>query len=85
MEFQMAAIRDRSIDAYRSVQPFRAVGEAIRYFQDAIQNPQSGAMHQHPDDFDLYLVGTFDDNTGQLQPQQPVKIADGKNLTAKGE
>ena len=80
MQHLLMAIKDRAIDAFQPVASVRAKGEAIRPFQDAINNPQNAQLHAHPDDYDLYMVGTFDDETGELTPIKPEKLADGKQL-----
>lgn len=84
MLYTLISIKDRSVDAYQPCQAVRSEGEAIRSFQDAINNPESGVMHRHPDDFDLYAIGTFDDSNAQLNYGEPRKIADGKQLSMKG-
>lgn len=85
MKFMMVAIKDRSVEAYTSIQAVRAPGQAIRQFMDAINNTESGPMAQHPDDFDLYNVGEFNDETGELTPCTPVKLADGKTIAMNKE
>lgn len=80
MRYVLCSIKDRSVNAFQPVYTVRAEGEAIRNFMDAIAAEQSGALHKHPDDFDLYVVGTFDDDTGTIEPCTPKKIGDGKQL-----
>lgn len=81
----LVAVKDRAIDAFQPVQTVRAKGEAIRAFQDAIANPQNNQLHNHPDDFDLYVVGTYNDENGFIE-NKVEKIADGKTLKlTKGE
>lgn len=41
--------------------------EACRYFRDLIGNKQT-LPGQHPEDFDLYCAGTFNDITGEIEP-----------------
>jgi hypothetical protein len=80
MIFQIVAIHDRALDAYQ--QPFlvRAIGEAIRAFQDAINKPES-PMYAHPDDYDLYMIGTYNDESAKItQAAEPQQIAIGKQL-----
>lgn len=80
MKYIIVSIKDRAIDAFQPVFNVRAPGEAIRAFQDAINNNQN-PMHAHADDYDLYELGTFNDETGQIQThQQPKQIALGKQL-----
>ena len=56
---------------------------AMRTFQDLVADPQT-EIHRHPDDFKLYLVGSFDDNTGVLAPEvQPVFLAHGTDFVQK--
>lgn len=47
------------------------VGEAVRAFGDAVNDPQMGSLHKHPEDFLLFEVGTFDDNSGLLEATIP--------------
>lgn len=83
MKYILCSIKDRSVNAFQPVYTVRAEGEAIRNFMDAIADQQSGALHKHPDDFDLYAVGTFDDATGEITPHTPKQIGDGKQLSGK--
>lgn len=76
----IVAVKDRGINAFH--RPFftRGNGDAIRSFQDEINNPES-QLSKHPDDYDLYVLGAFDDNTGEIIAEvQPVQIAIGKQL-----
>lgn len=81
MEYKICAIKDRSIEAYINVHVVRAEGQAIRQFMDALADQKTGTLHTHPDDYDLYCIGHYDDNTGHITPETPRKIADGKQLT----
>lgn len=40
-------------------------GQAMRSFGDQISNPQS-PLSKHPDDYKLYCLGEYDDNSGAL-------------------
>lgn len=74
----MMAIKDRALDAY--MRPFFAhsVGQAVRMFQDEINNNQ-GEMHKHPDDYDLYHLGLWDDKTATFAAcEAPEQVAIGK-------
>lgn len=74
----MVAIKDRALDAF--MRPFFAQtkGQAIRMFNDEINN-QDSPMFKHPDDYDLYYLGTWDDKTGETTEQHPEQLALGKN------
>lgn len=73
------AIRDRALDAFNRPFFLTADGVAIRSFQDEINNKES-EISKHADDYDLYTIGTYDENTGIISPHQPLQIAVGKQL-----
>lgn len=72
------AVRDRAIDAFNQPIFVRAQGEALRSFIDEVNNPQS-PMNAHPEDYDLYLLGAYDEDTGELVPEKPKQIMIGKD------
>lgn len=84
MEYVLISIKDTSVDRFQGVSSARATGEAIRNLQDAVNDPRNETLYKHPDDFHLYQVGTFDDQTGVITPMNPpLKLSDGRQL--KGE
>lgn len=52
--------------------------QATRSFKDEINRADS-EMGRHPDDFDLFLLATFDDNTGVFLSDSQL-IVRGKDL-----
>lgn len=55
-------------------------GTAVRGFRDAIQDKAS-PFHAHPDDYDLYYLGTYNDQTAVFTLEAtPELVALGKNL-----
>lgn len=76
---KIIAIRDRAVDAFGRPIFTRTANEGIRSFIDEINNPES-PMNAHPEDYDLYILGDYDEDTGQIIPEQrPEMIAVGKN------
>lgn len=63
------AVRDQKVESYS--QPFFAHthGESERSFEQAVKTPNS-PYNQFPQDFDLYYLGTYDDQTGAIQALQ---------------
>lgn len=50
---------------------------AIRMFSDTVADP-SHPIARHPEDYQLYRLGDFDDATGQIVPLQlPVLLVNG--------
>ena len=63
MIYEVYSVYDKAVKAY--LQPFfmRSKGEAIRSFSAAV-NDEKGPFSRNRDDYVLYFVGVFDDNTG---------------------
>lgn len=84
MRYKVLAVRDRAIDAYG--QPFfsSSVGGAVRSFSDEVNRAgENNQLNKHPEDFDLFLLGEFDDNTGEFDTTRPAQVAVGKDLVIK--
>lgn len=80
MNLLIVSVRDGASAAFG--RPFFVVarGQAIRSFQDEVnRQDNNNDLHKHPEDFDLYCVGIFDDNTGQIVGQPPELLIRGKD------
>lgn len=65
MKTLIVSIKDNAVGAYQAPFTVRAQGEALRHFMDAINGNTNYARHAK--DFDLYKIGTFDDDTGFIE------------------
>lgn len=84
MQYKVFSIRDRAADVYG--QPFYAPtrGAAIRMFTDEVnRKDDNNNLYKHPEDFDLYELGVFDDNTGQFTTDQVEQVCVGKDVSVK--
>lgn len=80
MKLVIVAVQDRALAAFNRPFFVPTRGAAIRAFSDEI-NKTDSPMHAHPDDFDLYELGNWDDETGKFDNSTPPQqIAIGKNL-----
>jgi hypothetical protein len=78
VRYLLIAVKDKALEAFMPVHCARAQGEAMRNFQDAINDPQNKQLYAHPDDFDLYVIGEMDDTTGKiLCPDAPYVLVAG--------
>lgn len=73
MNFQVYAVLDSKAGFFG--QPFFAQndGSAIRDFSDAVKdgsNPNN-MWFKHPEDFSLYCIGVYDNQTAELAPCHP--------------
>lgn len=76
----VCSVKDRLANVYSHPMYFATEGQAIRAFQDALADPQN-SMSKHPDDYDLYRLGVFDDELGRFHnDEQPKTLGLGKQL-----
>lgn len=82
MRLIMCAVRDRAADAYARPMFVPSVGIAIRSFSDEInRNAEDNQMNKHADDFDLYELGEYDDETAKfIILDTPKQLAIGKQV-----
>ncbi len=73
MKMSVFSVLDAKTRAF--MMPFysHTIASALRTFSDATKDPAS-LMHQHPSDFQLWLIGEFDDQTGEITPQIPQSL-----------
>jgi len=76
------AVKDLAIQAFGDCFLTRAPGEAVRSFQDeANRTDGKSAVAQHPEDYELYKIGEYDDQTGKLVAlYEPEFVARAKDL-----
>jgi len=82
MKLVLCSVKDRAADAYARPMFVPSTGVAIRSFSDEINRADAeNQLYNHPDDFDLYEFGEFDDNTGQFNLyEQPKLLSLGKQV-----
>lgn len=80
----VVAVRDRQIDAFMAPFCVPAAGAAIRGFQDELNRADpNNAMHRHPEDYDLYQLGYYDETEGTFTNEKK-QLAIGTQLITKG-
>lgn len=78
----MYAVRDRAADAF--IPPFflPTDGMAIREFLQAAKD-QNSKFFQHPTDFSLYKLGSFDDSNGMVRPLvEPLYLVNAEGMVS---
>ena len=82
MKLVLCSVKDRAADAYGRPMFVPSVGVAIRSFSDEVNRQDAdNQLFNHPDDFDLYEFGEFDDNSGQFAlHEQPKLLSLGKQV-----
>lgn len=80
MQYQIIAVRDIKANCFRFIPLYvHHLGAAIRDFGDQCRDEKS-ELSKHPEDYELYHLGTWDDSTGETIPVTPHRqIAVGSN------
>ncbi|WNK13387.1 MAG: nonstructural protein [Microvirus sp.] len=75
------AVRDVCVDTWLLPWFFQNSAAAVRALGDTVNKPSEDNMfYQHPEHYQLYAIGTFDDSTGRLDPVVPVFVVDCQSL-----
>jgi len=77
MIYKVFCLFDSKVEAYLPPRYYRAKGEAIREFSEAV-NMNDNGISKYPGDFTLFEIGEFDDSTGFITMlNAPVSIGNG--------
>ena len=69
MLFKVVSIYDRAAGVYGRPGFVPSAGVAVRDFTDEVNRAaDDNQLYKHPDDFDLYSLGGFDDNAADFLP-----------------
>ena len=81
MNLNIYSIYDTATAAY--MRPFflQSDGQATRMFGDLAQNADH-EVGQHPEDYSLYRIGIYDDQTAKLIPQEKTCLATALEIIA---
>lgn len=69
MIVQIFAVRDSKAEIFGRPYFSVAVGAGVRAFADAV-NDKTSEYSRHPDDYTLFLIGEFNDHSGELMPKK---------------
>lgn len=68
MLLQIVCVRDRAVNAFGQPQFVVSIGGATRSFTDEVNRADvNNPMHKHPEDFEFYHLGTYDDGDAKFE------------------
>lgn len=80
MRYKICVVRDRALDAYGVPLFVASKGQAIRSFSDEVNREDaSNSLHKHPEDYELFYLGEYDDETATFEAERPQQLAIGKD------
>lgn len=79
-KLKIYAVYDKKSVAYNNPFYFPQKGQAIRGFEDAVNDPNS-MLNKHPEDFALFEIGEWNDTTGVITPlPNPIPVEEALNV-----
>lgn len=75
MKIHVFAVRDSKLSQFNPPMFFLTHGHAERAFSDMVNDSQAGDLFKHPEDFELYSLGTFDSETALFECGAPRAVA----------
>lgn len=81
----LVSLFDKKAEYFHPAYCIRNKALACRAFSDAIINRNDSDLSNHPEDFELFQVGTFDLDKGKLESISPVSICSGLDFIANKE
>lgn len=86
MKIQVYAIRDSATAAFGTPLFMMAKGQALRMLQDELaRKAPDNQFANHPADFELFELGTFDSESGLFECHLPVSVIRLIDLVQPGE
>jgi len=73
MKFLVFSVYDKAAENFNQPMFMAAKGQAIRAFDDEANRPDS-QIHKHPEDYELFVIGEYDDDNALLTPTRPQLI-----------
>jgi len=75
MLYTIVSVYDAKAQAFGRPAFVGTVPLAVRSFDDEVnRKDENNQMNQHPEDFSLYDMGTFDDTSGVFSSHNPPKL-----------
>jgi hypothetical protein len=73
MKMNIYAMYDEKAEAYHRPFIFKTDGQAVRAFSDGVKDQQSN-LAKHYQDYSLYCIGIFNEETAEIDSFNPVKL-----------
>lgn len=73
---QIVAIKDLAVNGYARPVFVQSTAIAVRSFRDEVNRTDAdNNMNRHPQDFELWSIATFDDESGTFNNLMPERLA----------
>lgn len=77
----IVALKDTAARVFGTPFFVQATAQAVRSLRDEVNSKESTSdVNRHPDDFELYMVGEFDEDSGVVTSIEPRLVSRAKDL-----
>lgn len=85
MKFVVCVVRDVRAAVFGNPFFLASLGQAERQFADEVNRAaEDNVMYKHPEDFELFNLGTFDSLTATfVLLERPLQIAEGRSMVSQ--
>jgi len=82
MRKSIVVVKDTAARVFGTPFVVQAVAQAVRSLRDEVNSKEATSdLARHPDDFELYEIGSFDEDTGVITPTpEPIIVCRAKDL-----
>lgn len=85
MKFVVVAVRDSAVGSFSRPFFVPSTGAATRSFADEVNRAApDNPMYAHPDDFELWRLCSFEDESGEFGDTGQVMLSRGKDVAVRG-
>lgn len=65
------SIYDQKAGLFGPLMAFNRDGEAMRALDSTVNSQKQSQVSTHPEDFKMFFMGTFDEESGEMIPEKP--------------
>lgn len=86
MKYQVYVLKDLAADVFGQPMFALSKGGQVRSFGDEINRPdEKNMLYMHPEDFDLYVCGEYNDYGAIFECEAPQLVVRGRDLKQRKE
>ena len=84
MNYKVFAVKDKALDSYSAPFTQATIEAGLRMWRDLVLFGQDDNRYKRsPEDFTLYMLGEFNDETGELIEAANVRLASASEVIAE--
>jgi len=84
MIYKVFAIKDRALDTFSAPFTQATIESGLRMWREMVMfQEESNRYRRSPEDYSLYCVGTYNDETARMESEMPARISSATEILAE--